>query len=165
MKEKLSAIVAVAEDGAIGRNGDLLCHMSADLKHFKNVTTGGTVVMGRRTYDSLPKGALPNRRNIVITRNPYFTAKRVETAHSLAEALQLTKDDEKVFVIGGEQIYRATFDSVSTLYLTRIHARFPDADAFFPEINPSEWRTVSEESFPADEKNPYPYTFLTLERL
>lgn len=165
MKEKLSAIVAVAEDGAIGHNGDLLCHMSADLKHFKNVTTGGTVVMGRRTYDSLPKGALPNRRNIVITRNPDFTAERVETAHSLDEALQLTKDDEKVFVIGGEQIYRATFDSVSTLYLTRIHARFPDADAFFPEINPSEWRTVSEESFPADEKNPYRYTFLTLERL
>lgn len=164
MKNNISIIVAVSQDGAIGKNGDLLCHMSADLKRFKSLTTGHSIVMGRRTYDSLPKGALPNRRNIVVTRNPQFTAPGVEVALSLDEAFRLTEGEDEVFVIGGEQIYRAAIDYASRLYLTEIDAHFHGADAFFPEVNLCEWRLLSRESHASDERNPYPYAFVDYER-
>lgn len=161
----ISIIAAVAKDGAIGKQGDLLCHMSADLKRFKALTTGHTVVMGRRTFDSLPKGALPNRRNIVVTRNPQFSAPGVEVALSVDEALRLAGSDDEVFVIGGEQIYRATIALASRLYLTEIDAHFDDADAFFPDVDVSAWRQTSIESHTPDERNPYPYAFVNYERL
>lgn len=162
--KNISIIVAVSKNGAIGKNGDLLCHMSADLKRFKALTTGHSIVMGRRTYDSLPKGALPNRRNIVVTRNPQFTAPGVEVALSLDEAFRLTEGEDEVFVIGGEQIYRAAIDYASRLYLTEIEAHFDSADAFFPKVDISEWRLLSRESHDADERNPYPYAFVNYER-
>lgn len=158
----ISIIVAVAENNAIGKAGDLLCHLSSDLKHFKAVTSGHTVIMGRKTFDSLPKGALPNRRNIVITRNSAFNAEKVEVAHSLEEALNMAGSN--AFIIGGEQIYSQALPLAEKLFLTEIHADFPDADTFFPEINTDQWAEESRETFPADEKNQFPYSFVNLIR-
>lgn len=158
----ISIIVAVAENNAIGKAGDLLCHISSDLKHFKAVTSGHTVIMGRKTFDSLPKGALPNRRNIVITRNSAFTAENVEVAHSLEEALNMAGGN--AFIIGGEQIYRQALPFADKLFLTKIHAEFPDADTFFPKINTNEWAEESRETFPSDDKNQFPYSFVNLLR-
>lgn len=160
----LSAIVAVDENGAIGKNGDLLCYLPADLKHFKNITMGYTIIMGRRTWESLPKGALPGRKNVVITRNNDFMAPGAEVYHSLEEALQATEQDEKRFIIGGGMLYKEAFAITDKLYLTRIHASFPDADTFFPSIDVSQWQEMSSEYHEADERNAYPYSFIELRR-
>lgn len=163
-KREVAAIVVVAEGGAIGRGGDLLCHLPADLKHFKQITMGHSIVMGRRTFDSFPKGALPGRQNIVVTRNPHFSAPDVTVAHSLDEAIAAATMPGEVFIIGGAQIYAAAIERVTTLYLTRLHATFDDADTFFPAINPDDWETIAEEHHEADDRNAYPYTFVTLKR-
>ena len=160
----LAAIVVVDDDGAIGRNGDLLCHLPADLKHFKAITMGHSIIMGRRTFDSFPKGALPGRQNIVITRNKHFSAPDVTVVHSVDEAIKAATMPGEVFIIGGAQIYAATFERVTTQYLTRLHASFPEADAFFPPINPDEWDVIDEEPHDPDDRNPHPYTFITLRR-
>lgn len=161
---ELSIIVAMARDNAIGRNGGLLCHLSADMKHFKTVTTGHTVIMGRRTYDSLPKGALPNRRNIVVTSNAAFSADRVEVAHSFEDALKMADADGEVFVIGGAQIYREALPSAGKIYLTEIGASFPDADTFFPAFDRSQWAETELGCQPADDRNPHACRFLLLSR-
>lgn len=156
----ISVIVAVAEGNAIGRKGDLLCHMSADLKHFKAVTSGHTVIMGERTYYSLPKHPLPNRRNIVLTD---VTGKQIdgaEVVYSIDEAIQAVNPQEEAFIIGGGMVYRQFVPLADKLYITHIDAAFPDADTFFPEIDSTVWTAVYEESFPADEANPYPYRFV-----
>ncbi|MBR6284257.1 MAG: dihydrofolate reductase [Muribaculaceae bacterium] len=163
-RRRLAAVVVVAEDGGIGRDGDLLCHLPADLKHFKQLTMGHSIVMGRRTFDSFPKGALPGRQNIVVTRNRRFTAPGVTVVHDIDAAIAAAEMPGDVIIIGGAQIYAATLHRVSTLHLTRLHATFPDADAHFPAIDPDQWETVSEEPHPADERNPYAYTFVTLRR-
>lgn len=160
----LSAIVVIAENGAIGKNGDLLCHLPADLKHFKNITMGHTIIMGRRTWESLPKGALPGRKNVVITRNTDFNAPGAEVYHSLEEALQATDGDDKRFIIGGGMLYKEAFHLTHTLHLTRMHASFPDADTYFPEFNSEEWEEISREDHEADERNPHPYSFVELRR-
>lgn len=141
--QEVAVIVAIARDGAIGCKGRLLCHISADLKRFKALTGGHTVVMGRKTFESLPKGALPNRRNIVITRRPEFTAPGVEVAASPEEALQMAATDAKVFVIGGGEIYSQMLPLADTLLLTHIEIDAPEADAHFPELNSSEWQQTS----------------------
>lgn len=138
-RQEVAVIAAVANDGAIGCNGHLLCHISADLKRFKALTAGHTVIMGRKTFESLPKGALPNRRNIVITRSKDFSAPGVEVAASPEDALRLAAADAKVFVIGGGEIYRQMMPFADTLLLTHIELHAPDADAHFPEIDPMEW--------------------------
>lgn len=160
----LSAIVVIAENGAIGKNGDLLCHLPADLKHFKNITMGHTIIMGRRTWESLPKGALPGRKNVVITRNAHFEAPGAEVYQSLEEALQATAADGQRFIIGGGMLYKEAFHLTNTLHLTRMHASFPDADTFFPEFSMDEWEEVSREDHNADERNPYDYSFVELRR-
>ena len=160
----LGAIVVVAEDGAIGKNGDLLCHLPADLKHFKAITMGHPIIMGRKTFESLPKGALPGRMNVVVTRNSGFVAEGATVCHSVEEALAVTADADKRFIIGGAQLYAATIDMVDTLYLTQIHASFPEADTFFPNVDLAQWQEVNRESHCADEKNHYDYTFLELKR-
>lgn len=164
MKQNLSAIVAIAQNNAIGKNGDLLCYLPADLKHFKNITMGHTIIMGRRTWDSLPKGALPGRKNVVITRNTDFVAQGAEVYHSLEEALAATATDERRFIIGGGMLYREAFPLTTTLHLTLIHAAFPDADTFFPQFDMAEWDEFSREDHEADERNPYPYSFVDLRR-
>lgn len=160
----LSAIVAIDENGAIGKNGDLLCYLPADLKHFKTITMGHTIIMGRRTWESLPKGALPGRKNVVITRNTDFEAPGAEVYHSLEEALQATIQDDKRFIIGGGMLYNEAFELTDTLFLTRIHASFSDADTFFPSFDSSEWKEISCEDHETDERNPYPYSFIELRR-
>ncbi|WP_265855868.1 dihydrofolate reductase [Pedobacter sandarakinus] len=160
----LSIAVAVGENFAIGKNNQLLWHMPADLKFFKKTTTGHTVVMGRKTFDSVGR-PLPNRRNIVITRAASLKIEGAEVVNSLDEALEITKNEEKpVFIVGGAEIYRQALPLVNTLYLTTIHHTF-DADTFFPEIDRTEWQVMSVEHHKADEKNIYDYTFELLERI
>lgn len=158
----LSIIVAISENNAIGQKGGLLCHLPADLKHFKEITSGHPVLMGERTYLSLPKRPLPNRRNIVLTDNPQFAAEGVEIVHSIPEALQLINEDStaEFFIIGGGMVYRQFFTVADKLYITRIHHTWNDADTFFPEIKDNEWQVIKQEDCTSDDKNPYNYTFL-----
>lgn len=160
----LSIIVVIAENNAIGANGDLLCHLPGDLKHFKTITKGHTVIMGRKTFDSLPKGALPDRKNIVITRNKEFSAPNVIACNSLEEALHISKNDTERFIIGGAQIYGEALPMANKLYLTHIKHEFANADTFFPQINYDEWLEISQTDNVADEKNRYDYSFVTLIR-
>ncbi|MDD2938140.1 MAG: dihydrofolate reductase [Proteiniphilum sp.] len=161
---EICLIVALDENNGIGRDGDLLCHLSNDLKHFKEVTLGHTVIMGRRTYESLPKGALPNRINVVITSDTADNYPGCIVVRSVEEALTHCKEGEKVFIIGGGQLYRATYELADLLYLTRIHHTFSDADTFFPEIDFDEWILTEKEMHAADDKHRYPYTFLTFRK-
>jgi dihydrofolate reductase len=161
---KISLIAAIGKNSEIGCEGNLLCHLPADMQHFKEITTHHTVVMGRKTFDSLPKGALPNRRNIVISRQPDLKIANAEVYPSLDNAFIKLIDDEEVFIIGGAQIYEQTLPIADKLYLTKIQATFPNGDVFFPKINPNEWQVLSQETHLADEKHPYSFTFVELER-
>lgn len=155
----ISVIVAVAENYAIGKKGDLLCHMPADLKHFKEVTSGHTVIMGERTYYSLPKHPLPNRKNIVLTDVQGKLIEGADVVYSIPEAQAAVSAEEEAFIIGGGMVYRQFVPLADKLYITHIHHAFEDADTFFPEIDLNIWKQVAAEDFDADEKNPYPYTF------
>ena len=160
----LSAIVVIAENSAIGKNNDLLCHLPADLKHFKELTMGHTIIMGRRTFESLPKGALPGRENIVVTRNADYQAAGAVVCHSVDEALQKASMPGERFIIGGAQLYADTIDKVDMLHLTELHASFADADTFFPQINRDEWQEVERIDCQAAERNRYSYSFVTLKK-
>jgi dihydrofolate reductase len=159
----ISIIVAIGKNNEIGKGNDLLCHLSADLKHFKEITSGHTVIMGRKTFDSLPKGPLPNRRNIVISRDKDLKIEGAEVYSSLDYAFLKLIDENEVFIIGGAQVYEQVLPLADKIYLTKILADFPEADVFFPKINYKEWRETSRETFPSDDKNPYPYSFLEYE--
>ncbi|MBD5257796.1 MAG: dihydrofolate reductase [Barnesiella sp.] len=159
----ITIIAAIGRDNAIGRNGDLAFHLRADMQHFKELTTGHTVVMGRKTFDSLPKGALPNRRNIVITRNPDFTAAGTERAASLDEAIAMAAGEE-IFIIGGGEIYRQALPLADRMELTLIDADTPDADTFFPAIDPTRWRKLTATTPATDESTALTYTFQTYHR-
>lgn len=161
---EIGIIVALDENNGIGREGDLLCHLPNDLKHFKEVTTGHTIIMGRRTYESLPKGALPNRINVVITQDRPDHYPGCIVVRTVEEALTHCKEGEKVFIIGGGQLYRTTFGLADRLYLTRIHHTFADADTFFPEIDFDKWTLTDKKMHEVDDKHRYPYTFLTYRR-
>lgn len=155
----ISIICALAENNAIGYNNDLLYHLRADLRRFKALTTGHTVIMGRRTYESLPKGALPNRRNIVVSSNINREWPNVEVFASLEEALRASATDDEVFIIGGASVYRAAFPLADRLCLTHVHATPENADVYFPEFDESEWECVFREDHEADEQNDKPFTF------
>ena len=155
----INLIVAIAENNAIGIAGDLLCHLPNDLKHFKEITTGATVVMGKNTFFSLPRRPLPNRRNIVLTTDTEFAYENTEVAHSIEQLYTLFNDEEEVFIIGGGKVYEQFINTVDKLYVTHIHHTWEDADTFFPKIDPNTWQCVSTQRNEADEKNPYPYTF------
>ncbi|MCX2480144.1 dihydrofolate reductase [Pedobacter sp. MC2016-15] len=158
----ISIMVAIAEDGAIGKNNQLLWHLPADLKHFKQTTSGHTVIMGRKTYDSVGK-PLPNRRNIVISRNASLEIPGVELVTDLESAIALCDENEEVFIVGGAQIYRMAMGITDKIYLTVVKGTF-DADTYFPPIDPKFWEETDKISFEADEKNAWPYTFSTLLR-
>ena len=160
----ISIIVAIAENYAIGKKGDLLCHLPADLKHFKDITSGKTVMMGERTFFSLPKHPLPNRRNIVLTDVPGKTFEGAEAVYSIDEMVQLINGEEEAFVIGGGMVYRQMMERADKLYITHIHHSWEDADTFFPEIKSEEWILESTEKHFADEKNPYDFSFCTYHR-
>lgn len=160
---KLSIVVAISENNAIGKNNQLLWHLPADLKHFKAITSGHPIIMGRKTYDSIGR-PLPNRRNIVITRQTDLTIPNVELVNSLQEAIALCEKENEVFVIGGAEIYKQALSLTNRIYLTIVHQNY-EADVFFPELNESEWKEVAKDYHQADEKNNVAYTFSTLERL
>lgn len=156
----LAIIVAADENNAIGKDNDLLCHLPNDLKYFKSVTVGYPVIMGRKTFESLPKGALPNRRNIVITRNKELQFDRCEMCSSVEEAVALCKNENKAFIIGGGSIYSEALLMADELFLTRIHHKFEGTDTFFPIVDPNVWEEVWSERHQADEKNKYDHTFI-----
>ena len=149
---KISLIVAVAEDRAIGDKGNLLWHLSSDLKRFKAITTGHTIIMGRKTYDSLPNGALPNRRNIVISRQ-LKSLKDAEVYSDIDEALKATSDEDIVYIIGGGEIYKKTFPRADELHITLVHKSYPEADTRFPEWKLTDWNILKQEQIGQDEKN------------
>lgn len=157
-------IVAVAENNAIGNKNELLYHLKADLKHFKALTTGHTVIMGHNTYRSLPKGALPNRRNVVLSRNTNLSLPSCEVFSSLERALLSCEEDEMVFVIGGAMLYAEAMPYAERLYVTHIDAVPCEADAFFPKIDRSRWAVENEESHEADEQNERSFRFVTYTR-
>ena len=160
----ISIIVAIAENYAIGKKGDLLCHLPADLKHFKEITSGKTVLMGERTFYSLPKHPLPYRRNIVLTDVQGKTFDGAEAVYSIEELCAKVQGEEEAFVIGGGMVYRQMMPIADKLYITHFHHSWEDADTFFPEIKEDEWKLISSEEHKADEKNPYDFTFCTYNR-
>lgn len=157
-----SLIVAIGKHNEIGKDNDLLWHLSDDLKRFKALTTGHTIIMGRKTFDSLPKGALPNRRNIVLS-SQNLKLEHTEVYSSLDEIKKNIKSDEQVFIIGGASIYKMLIDKVEKIYLTQVHESFK-ADVFFPEINWSDWEVSRSIEVPKGEKNEYTHTYSELIR-
>ncbi|MEJ2575943.1 MAG: dihydrofolate reductase [Gammaproteobacteria bacterium] len=158
----LTVVAAVARNGVIGRANRLPWHLPADLRHFKRVTLDRPVIMGRRTWESLP-GLLPRRRHIVVTRTPGYRAEGAEVAGSLEDALALAGNDPAA-VIGGAQLYAQALPLADRLLLTEIDAEI-DGDTLFPAFDRSAWRETARESHPADDRNPYPYAFVTLRRI
>lgn len=161
----LSLIVAISENNAIGKAGDLLCHLPNDLKHFKELTTGATVVMGKKTFFSLPRRPLPNRRNIILTRDTAFAYDNTEVAHSIHELQSMLQTNERVFIIGGGEVYKQFMPLADELHITHIHHIWEDADTFFPQIDPTIWRRTSEERNNPDEKHAFAYTFATYKKI
>jgi dihydrofolate reductase len=161
-KSKISIIAAMSENRVIGRNNQLPWHMPADLARFKRLTTGHHVIMGRRTFESMGK-PLPNRTNIVITRRRDWRAEGVIVMHELDQAIDAADGEDEVFVLGGADVFRLTMPYARRIYLTLIHAHI-EGDTFFPEIDPQQWKLVSDEGHQADQKNRYPYSFQQYER-
>lgn len=155
----LSIIVAIAQNNEIGRHGDLLCHLPNDLRHFKQITSGKTVIMGRRTFFSLPKHPLPNRRNIVITDIENETFEGADVAYSIKQAQEMVRPEEENFIIGGGMIYKQFMPLADKLYITHIEHSWVDADTFFPDIDPNVWECTAKEYCEADGKNPYSHIF------
>ena len=156
-----SIIVALATNNAIGTNNNLLWHLPNDMKRFRDLTTGHTVIMGRKTFESLPKGALPNRTNVVITRNAQASFKDCEIYNQLNSAIRHHRHEDEIFIIGGAAIYAQSIDIADKLYITLVHNVFDDADVFFPAINEAEWTLTESQDYPSDDKHLYPYTFKT----
>lgn len=161
---EISLIVATDENNGIGINGDQPAFISADLKRFKSITTGNTIVMGRKTFEALPKGALPNRRNIVISRHPDFSAPGCEVISNPEDLKEMVRPDEKVFVIGGGEIYRIFFPLSDKIILTLIHHQFDEIDTWFPEIEPEKWDVESKEGPFEDPKNGLHYSYINYRR-
>ena len=154
-------IAAMSENRVIGRGGGLPWHLPDDMKHFQQLTTGHTVIMGRKTFESMD-GPLPDRRNIVITRQSDYAPSGAEVAHSLDEALRLAGNGD-CFVSGGEEIYRLALPVADRLYLTVVHAEV-DGDVRFPQFNTESWQIVSEQPHPSDERHAHAFTFQLYER-
>lgn len=160
----ITVIAAVAKNNALGKDNDLIWHLPADLKRFKRLTTGHHILMGRNTFESIGK-PLPNRTSVIITRNKNYFKDGCLIAHTLEEAIELAKDEEHIFIIGGAQIYKETLekDLADTLEITLVHQEF-EADAFFPEIDLNIWKEVAREDFSSDEKNKFDYSFIRFEK-
>ncbi|MBR5436082.1 MAG: dihydrofolate reductase [Muribaculaceae bacterium] len=161
----LSIIVAIDRLGAIGRKGQLLFHISDDLRRFKAITMGHPIIMGRKTFESFPKGALPGRRNIVVTRSADYSASGIETASSVEAAIDMVEDVDEAFVIGGGEIYRQTIARADRLYLTIVETETADADTFFPNFSPNDWEITEASQPETDAKSGLTYRFVTLQRV
>ncbi len=158
MKKQISIIVAIAENFAIGKNNELLWHISDDLKRFKKITSGNPVVMGKKTFFSLPIRPLPNRNNIVITDIPGEIIDGCTMVYSIEDAIEKMETDKENFIIGGGSVYTQFLPHADKLYLTRVHKSF-DADTFFPKIDFSEWQKVLEEDHQDDNNDGLKFTF------
>ncbi len=166
-------IAAIGNNNALGKGNTLLWHMPADMKHFRETTRGHTVIMGRKTFESLPNGPLPKRENIVVTRDTSYAREGIVVMHSLPEALRYAaleqgkhfeekQEETEVFIIGGGELYKEGMNFANKLYITRIDDS-PEADTFFPEIGAG-WKETSIERHEADAENPHAYTFLTYKK-
>lgn len=156
----LTLIAAVAENNALGKDNKMMWHLPYDFKHFKSRTSGHHIIMGRKTFESFPS-ALPNRTSVIITRQSDYKADGCIVVGSLDEAIAVSPKDEEVFIIGGGEIYNQSIDRADKLDLTRVHAEFPDADAYFPQIDESKWELTEAIFHPRDEKHAYEMTFQT----
>lgn len=167
MDKRLAAIVAVSENGVIGVEGELPWRLRGDMKFFRNVTRGKPVIMGRKTWDSLPRKPLPERLNIVVTRNAGFRADGAQVATTPEDALDLACREgavDEIMVIGGAGIYSAFFPLTNRIYLTEVHAQ-ATGDTFFPQLDMNQWREVSRERHPAEEGDSADYSFVLLDRI
>ena len=159
----ISLVVAASTNNVIGSDGGLPWHLPDDLRHFKRLTTGKPVVMGRRTFESIGR-PLPDRRNIVMTRDPGYTARGCDVVSSVREALDLVEDADEAMIIGGGQVYRDFLPYADRIYLTRVQADV-EGDTYFPDIDEAGWRLVSSEAHAADEKHAYAFDVMVFERL
>lgn len=161
----VSAIAAVAKNGVIGKGNDIPWYLSSDLRYFKRTTLNHHIIMGRKTFQSMGR-PLPKRTNIVVTRDPFFIASNCIVARSVEEALAIARDngEEEVFIIGGGQIYELSLPYWDRIYYTEVEVEVEDGEVFFPELDHSAWRLISEEPHEADEKNDYNYNFKVFER-
>ena len=156
----ITLIAAAAENNALGKDNDLVWHLPDDFKRFKAITSGHFIIMGRKTFESFPK-PLPNRTHVIITRQKeYQVPEGCLVVASIEEALQLCLQNEEVFIIGGGEIYKQSIEIADKIELTRVHTEV-EADTFFPEIDPNNWKLVEEEYHPKDEKHKFDFTYLT----
>lgn len=162
-QKNITMIAAVAENNALGMDNKLIWHLSDDLKRFKNLTKGHHVIMGRKTFESMPK-ALPNRTNVVITRQAEYSAENAHVVNTLEAALALAQEDDRPFIIGGGEIYRQGLAFANCIELTRVHDDF-EADTFFPEIDTAVWREVWRENHDKDEKHAHAFSFIRYEKI
>lgn len=155
-------IAATAENNALGKDQDLLWHLPDDFKRFKKLTTGHHIIMGRKTFETFPK-PLPNRTHVVVTRNKNYCPQNAIVVHSMEEALAFSANDEQPFIIGGGEIYNLGLPYADKIELTRVHVSL-QADAFFPELDLSQWKPIQEEHHPADARHDYAFTYVTYVR-
>ncbi len=160
---KITIIVATDQHNGIGANNQLLWHLPADLKFFKQTTTGHTIIMGRKTFDSIGK-PLPNRKSMVVSRQKNLHIAGVQVFNAMADALKACKNEEEVFIIGGAEIYKLALPLANKIYLTKVNGIF-NADVYFPEIVANEWKKTSQIFYPKDDKNAFDFTLITLDRI
>ena len=158
----ITIIAAIAENNALGKDNKLIWHLSNDLKRFKKLTSGHHIIMGRKTFESFPK-ALPNRTNVVITRDKKYKAKDALVVHSIEEALKIAKNDPQPFIIGGGEIYMQSLALAERIELTKVHHSF-DADTYFPKLDLSVWKEIHREECLKDDKHSFNYSFITYEK-
>ncbi len=159
----ITMIAAIGKNNELGKDNDLIWHLPNDLKRFKKVTKGHHVIMGRKTYESLGR-PLPNRTNIIITRNSDYKAEGCLVVHSLEEAIEAAKEDDNPYILGGAEIYKQAMVFADFLDLTFVDAAL-EADAFFPEINKNEWKEIEREDHQKDDKHQYNYSFVTYKKV
>lgn len=163
----LSLIVAKSINDVIGIDNQLPWHLPADLKYFKHLTTGHTIIMGRKTFESIGR-PLPNRKNVVITRDKKFNAEGIHVKNSIDEAIEFANiesdSNEEVFIIGGDTIYQQTLELADKLYITQVNTIIENGTSFFPKIDSETWKSVSSESHLKDEKNQFDYSFEIYEK-
>jgi dihydrofolate reductase len=161
----VTIIAAIGENNALGKDNDLIWHLPEDLKRFKRTTSGHHILMGRKTFESIGK-PLPNRTSVIITRNKKYIQEGCIVVNSIEKAIEVSKVDNQIFIIGGAQIYNEAMKEnlADRLDITLVHQPF-EADVFFPEINLKIWKEISREDFKADEKNKYDFSFVSYEKL
>ena len=159
----ITIIAAIAENNALGKDNKIIWHLPNDFKHFKEVTSGNYIIMGRKTFESFPK-PLPNRTHVVISRQKNYAPEGCIVVDNLEKAIAICPKNSKIYIIGGGEIYKQSINQVDILDITKVHHSF-DADVFFPEIDPKIWKLISEDFHPKDDKHLYDFTFQKYEKV